>query len=162
MNGYGALPFDQRRPLITRELFVGRSVPIRGDYCIFIYSETCLERPLPLRDHLSWKTTHFWQKNKHFNTTEPVTRDHLSWETTFLWPRGWSFKTTSTVSCICSTGKLSHSPPIDILDTYMHLDPEVSPTNLWPILCFCRHINIFPAGRKAIYFQPTLEHWDLS
>ncbi len=52
-----------------------------------------------MRDHLSWKTTHFWQKDQHFNTTEPVTRDHLSWETTFLWPKGWSFKTGSTVLC---------------------------------------------------------------
>ncbi len=36
-----------------------------------------------MRDHLSWKTTHFWQKDQHFNTTEPVTGDHRSWETTF-------------------------------------------------------------------------------
>ncbi len=44
-----------------------------------------------LRDHLSWQTRHFWQKDLHFNITEPVTRDHLSWQTTFLWPMGWSF-----------------------------------------------------------------------
>ncbi len=35
-----------------------------------------------MRDHLSWKTTHFWQKALHFNITEPVTKtkyhlDHL-------------------------------------------------------------------------------------
>ncbi len=60
------------------------------------YSVTCLVRPLPW-DHLSWKTTHIWQKDLHFNITE------LSPETTcldrahFLWPMGWSFKTGSTV-----------------------------------------------------------------
>ncbi len=68
-----------------------------------IYSETCLERPLPWEttDHLSWKTTIFWQKDLHFNITEPVSRDHLFWQTTFLWPMGWSFKTGSTVCDIC-------------------------------------------------------------
>ncbi len=48
-------------------------------------------------DHLSWQTTHFWQKDLNFNTTEYVTRDHLSWQTKFLWSMGWSFKTGSTV-----------------------------------------------------------------
>ena len=37
-----------------------------------------------MRDHLSWQTTHFWQKDLHFHITEPVTRDHLSWQTTFF------------------------------------------------------------------------------
>ena len=27
-----------------------------------------------MRDHLSWKTRHSWQKNLHLNITEPVTR----------------------------------------------------------------------------------------
>ncbi len=49
------------------------------------------------RDHLSWQTTHFWQKDLHFSIMKPVTRDHLSWQTTFLWPKGWSFKTGFTV-----------------------------------------------------------------
>ncbi len=48
-------------------------------------------------DHLSGQTTHFRQKDLHFNTTEPVTRDHLSWQTTFLWPMEWCFKTGCTV-----------------------------------------------------------------
>ncbi len=50
-----------------------------------------------MRDHLSWRTTSFWQKVTHFNINEPVTKDHLSWETIFLWPMGRSFKTGSTV-----------------------------------------------------------------
>ncbi len=33
-----------------------------------------------MKDHLSWKTTHFRQKNLHFNVTEPVTRNFLSWD----------------------------------------------------------------------------------
>ncbi len=40
-----------------------------------------------MRDHLSWKTTYFWQKDLHlnmFNAIEPVTQDHLSWETIFF------------------------------------------------------------------------------
>ncbi len=44
----------------------------------------------------SWQTTHFWQKDLHFNIL-PVTRGHLSWKTTFLWPVGWAFRTDSTV-----------------------------------------------------------------
>ncbi len=55
-----------------------------------------------MRDHLSWRTTHFWQKDQHFNTTAPVTRDHLSWETTFWWLKGRSFKTGSTVMRLVS------------------------------------------------------------
>ncbi len=53
-----------------------------------------------MRDHLSWQTMHFRQKDLHFNipVTEPVARDHLSWQTRFLWPMGWSFKSGSTVS----------------------------------------------------------------
>ncbi len=50
-----------------------------------------------MRDYLSWQNTHFWQKDIHFNTTEPVTRDHLSWEAIFLWQMGWSFKKGSAV-----------------------------------------------------------------
>ncbi len=50
-----------------------------------------------MRDHLSWQTTHFWQKDLHFSISEPVTRDHRSWWTTFLWQKGWSSKGGSTV-----------------------------------------------------------------
>ena len=50
-----------------------------------------------MRDHLSWKTTYFWQMVLHFSAIEPVIKDHLSWETTFLCLKGWSFKTGSTV-----------------------------------------------------------------
>ena len=51
--------------------------------CLYMYSETCLERPLPWawwEKNLSWETTLFWQ-DLHFNITEPVTRGHLSWQT---------------------------------------------------------------------------------
>ncbi len=37
-----------------------------------------------MRDHLSWQTTYFWQKDLHFNITKPATKDHLPWQTTFL------------------------------------------------------------------------------
>ncbi len=50
-----------------------------------------------MRDHLSWRTTSFYQKLLHSSVYELVTKDHLSWETIFLWPMGWSFKTGSTV-----------------------------------------------------------------
>ncbi len=43
------------------------------------YSETCRETTA-MRDHLSWQTTHLWQKDLHFKITETVTRDHLSWQ----------------------------------------------------------------------------------
>ncbi len=67
-----------------------------GNILILCYDDT-VKAVLSWEDHLSWQTKHFWQKNLHFNITEPVTRDHLSWQTTFLWPMGWSFKTVSTI-----------------------------------------------------------------
>ncbi len=48
-----------------------------------VYSEKCLEKPLPW-DHQSWMTTYSWQKVPYFNVIEPVTKDHLSWETIFF------------------------------------------------------------------------------
>ncbi len=30
-----------------------------------------------MRDYLSWQTTHFWQKNLHFNIIEPVLTGHI-------------------------------------------------------------------------------------
>ncbi len=61
-----------------------------------------------MRDHLSWQTTHFWQKDLHFNITEPATRDHLSWQTTFLWLMGWPFKTGSTVYYMTQVQNVYH------------------------------------------------------
>ncbi len=62
-------------------------------YCNMCNTDICrylsLETPA-MTDHLSWKTTYFWQKALHFNThkIKPATKkDHLSWETTFLCPK---------------------------------------------------------------------------
>ncbi len=83
-----------------------------------MYSETCLERPLPSETtcrershipgeesytfHWNWTDHIFLAKSPtHFTETEPVTKDHGSWETTFLCPMGSlsteSFKTGSSV-----------------------------------------------------------------
>ncbi len=51
-----------------------------------------------MRDHLSWRTTSFWQKALHFSVNEPVTKDHRSSETIFYDHILWSFKKGSTVS----------------------------------------------------------------
>ncbi len=50
-----------------------------------------------LRDHLSWKTTIFWQIDIQFNITEPVSRNHLSWDTICLKWKEWSFMIVFTV-----------------------------------------------------------------
>ncbi len=66
------------------------------------------------RDHLSWQTTHFWQKDLHSNTTEPVIRHYLSWQTTFFVGNGVVFQ--DGFYCIwnqfvkCNTTKLHISP----------------------------------------------------
>ena len=68
----------------------------QSPYTFVEYSEIRLERSLPW-EHLSWRTTSFWQKVLYFSVYEPVIKDPLSWETIFLWPLGWSFNTGSTV-----------------------------------------------------------------
>ena len=76
--------------------------------CIQLYREALKTLHTVIQWNLSWESTamtdylsqqkmHFWQKDLHFNITEPVIRDHLSWQTIFLWPMVWSFKTGSTV-----------------------------------------------------------------
>ena len=82
-----------------------------------------------MRDHLSWKTTHFWQKDQHFNTSEPVTRDHLSWETTFLWPMGWFVKTGSTISRLGNSKNWLHHQW-----SYVHMRDL---TNTKLCICYC-------------------------
>ncbi len=65
-----------------------------------VYSETCLERPLPFETIcLQRPDIPVRSKLLHFNihVTEPDTTDHLYCETTFLWAMGWSFKVGSTV-----------------------------------------------------------------
>ncbi len=82
--------------LRSQEVGTADNYKLLGPQC---YSRTCLEtlqgnlsweitamRPPVLRNHLSWETTYFCQKDLHFNITVPVTRDHPSWQTTFLWP----------------------------------------------------------------------------
>ena len=58
----------------SKHKYIGTVKPVLRDHCI--------------RDHLSWQTTQFLQKDLlvNINITKPVTRDHLSWQTTFLWP----------------------------------------------------------------------------
>ncbi len=80
------------------ELHVPNATGLRVTFSLVLqYSETFLWETTAMRDHLSWRTTSFWQKVLHFNVNEPFTNEHLSWETIFLWPMGRYVKTGSTV-----------------------------------------------------------------
>ncbi len=64
-----------------------------------------------MRDHLSWRTVHSYQKVLYSNATEPVTKDHLSWDTTSLWANGVVFQDKpyciENTSSTCSTMRMS-------------------------------------------------------
>ena len=98
--------WDQQR-LKSRSCNSGGAHPLNTNHCWMALPTLRVKDPGPrgldisiysvTRDHLSWRTTCFWQKVLHFSVNEPVTEDHPSWETTFLWTMGQSFKTGCTV-----------------------------------------------------------------
>ncbi len=70
-----------------------------------MYSDTCLDRPLP------WEATclerpHIPSRRSYISVQLQVSTDHLSWQTIiFLWPMDQSFKKGATISWAWSSDR---------------------------------------------------------